>query len=399
MSVFSKNSSNFHSVEEIVLDLTDGISSFSSDNSIAFLICDSRIDSAVLVQLLSEKLTMPIVGGTTFTYPLSKKIDEISAAITIFERDGLHVSVAITPALKAEKSFEQVKMCFDRCLADLKTEPKVLIPFIPLMPGFPVDKIFDDLFSNAKQLPVFGGVTTNDLDSTQAYVFANGRIYADSMVLIALGGNVRPVFAVGSQLTVLSEYGPIVTESEGNIVRKVDDMSFCDYMRSIGIKPEDRVHGVDALVQYGPLPCQLRNKLENDDGIAEIRCISYTNLEEGSVAFSSVLPIGTKINMGIIQKTDVVESSKNCMDTLKKNMLIEEKNGYEYSTVLSVPCVARYFAMLGGENLESKFLMEEFSKDIAAIAYYGFCEIGPTQGKDGVYHNRSHNASIVMCAL
>jgi hypothetical protein len=239
----------------------------------------------------------------------------------------------------------------------------------------------------------------NDLESTKAAVFSGGQVYYDRMVLIALGGAIRPVFAVGSQMTPMSDYAPAVTESDHNVVRRLDDMSFCDYMSSIGISPEARRNGVDALVQYGPLPCQLRNKLAEDDGIPELRCISYTNIEEGSVAFSSDLPVGTRVNIGIIQKEDVVESFGSCMETLKRQMEQEEQDGYRFKVLFAVPCVARYFAMLGGENLESRLLRDEVPGDLAVSAYYGFLEVGPTVGKDGAIHNRSHNASIVMCAI
>lgn len=399
MSAYTNSSNDFSDIKKIVEDLTRGISAVEGNAKLGFLTCDSLVDYESLLTELSTRIDFPIVGGTTFTYPLSGDPLGTSAALTVLSLDHLAFSIHITEPLAEERSLEQVTMVYQECLAGLGSVPKLFMPFIPMSPGLKADQFFTDLFSLAGPVPVFGGVTTDDLDTTKAAVFAGGKVYHDRMVLIALGGAIQPVFSVGSQLTPMSEYAPTVTKSDANIVYQVDDMTFCDYMRSIGISPEERKNGVDALAQYGPLPCRLRNKLTDDDGIPELRCISYTNVEEGSAAFSSCLPVGTKVNVGVILKEDVVESSRRCLNQLVEKMKAVESTGYHYSTLFSIPCVARYFAMLGGENLESMLLTEEIPEHLAISTYYGFCEIGPTQGEEGTIHNRSHNASVVMCAI
>lgn len=398
------NSMNFNNVEKIATDLIEGLDKKFSNNAIGFLSCDSRIDSAKLIAILHRELAFPVVGGTTLTLPLAENEDEISASMTVIEKDKVHYHIAITDTLKEEISDQQMEQLYEECITGLDGEPRLLMPFIPRISGMMTDKFISSLFRKAGKIPVFGGLTTDDLETTKAAVLANGEAYSDRMVLVAIGGAIRPVFSVGSQLTIMSEYAPSVTESDSNIVKKVDDMTFCEYMKQIGIAPEDRVNGVDALVQYGPLPVRLRNKLDDDDGIPEIRCISYTNIQEGSVAFSSNLPVGTRVNIGIIDKSDVTESSKNCLTDLLDKIEQNEKEtykdeNYKYGVLFCLPCVARYFAMVGGENLESKYLRNEIPKTLVTSSYYAFCEIGPTQGKEGEIHNRSHNASIVMCAI
>ncbi len=399
MSAYMNISEEFDEIEIIVKDLTTGLPESASENRIGFLVCDSHLECKELLNHLRKKITFPIIGGTTFTYPLQGKNDEVSASLTVLDIEKMNYSIAVSQPLSEADSDRQMKELYDQCTGGLDVSPKMLMMFQPMIPGLNADRFITGLISLSGEIPLFGGMTMNDLDSTAAGVFADGNVYGDRIVLVALGGDIRPVFSVGSQMTAMSEYAPVVTASDGNIVRCVDEMTFCDYMRSIGISPEQRRNGVDALVQYGPLPCRLRNKLQDDDGIPELRCISYTNVEEGSVAFSSSLPVGTRVNIGVIQKNDVVESSRGCLNHLTAQMKTEEESGYRYSAIFSVPCVARYFAMLGGENLESKLLTDEIPRHLAVSAYYGFCEIGPTQGQNGEHHNRSHNASIVMCAL
>ena len=397
MATYGSYSTNFSSTDNIVSELTSSLPA-DIERGLGFLVCDSQIDGALIAQKLKQALDIDIIGGSTFTYPLTPLKEQVSAALSIISLDTLRYSIQVSEPMDAERAKEQIKTLFDGVCAELPA-PKLLMPMIPLIAGMNNDRFISELFAVAGDIPVFGGVTTNDLDSTQAAVYANGTAYHDRMLLIALGGDIRPVFAVGCQLTPLTEYAPVVTESEQNFVYKVDDMTFCDYLRSIGISPEQRENGVDALMQYGPLPSRLRHKLVDDDGIPEIRCISYTNLDDGSAAFSSSLPVGTKLNIGAIHSNDVEESSQSCLNDLIAKMRQEEESGYRYSIVFAVPCVVRYFAMLGGENIESQLLTKQLPSNLQVGIYYGFGEIGPTSGRSGELHNRSHNVSIVMCAL
>lgn len=400
MAVYEGKSFNFHEPGNVVADLLRDLPpEMNDEKTIGFLTLDSQLDAPEVLRLLDGQVAFPVVGGTSFTYPLSGQPNEVSAALSLVSMDKLEFAFAVSEPLQEAECEIQVKTIYDKCLAGLKGEPKLLITVLPHIPGLNADCFISSLFKEVGAVPVFGGMTTNDLDSTKAYVFAGHEAYADRMVLLALGGDIKPVFAVGSQLTVLTQYGPTVTESDGNIVKCVDGMTFCEYMQSLGINPADRENGVDALVQYGPLPCRLYHKLKDDDGVPELRCISFTNAKDGSAAFSSSLPVGTKINMGTIQKNDVVESSHGCLNEILTKIKTTEETDYQYSVLFSIPCVARYFAMLGGENLESSLLAREVPPHLMLCTFYGFCEIGPTQNKAGEFHNRSHNASIVMCAI
>lgn len=399
MSIYSAKSQEFRDIQVLADDLTRNIPQNTPANAIGFLFCDSQVDSDALLQQLQANRNLTIVGGTSFSYPLADSVNQISAELTVLVMEGLSYSVHVSDPLDESVYVDQVNKLYQACMDELDAPAKLIMPFIPLIPGLTHDLYISQLFSLAQHIPVFGGVTTDDLDITKAAVYAHGHSYSDRMVLIALGGAIRPVFAVGSQLTTLSDYGPTVTESAANIVHRVDDMTFCDYLNRIGIAPEQRVNGVDALVQYGPLPCRLRHKLQDDDGVPELRCISYTNVEEGSAAFSGSLPIGTKINMGTILKKDVAESTDKCLEDLTAKMKREEADGYQFSVLFSIPCVARYFALLGGENVEKAMITEKAPGHLAISTLYGFCEIGPTTGNNGALHNRSHNASIVMCAI
>ncbi|MDL2253403.1 hypothetical protein LJC49_04930 [Ruminococcaceae bacterium OttesenSCG-928-I18] len=392
-------SSLFGDTKAIAKDLLEGCQGNFGKNALGFLCCDARVDGRQLNRLVSQALPFPVVGGTSLIMPLTQNPEELSATLILFEKEGLSVSVSLTDPLDEDNHAAQVKQLYEDCLAGLPEAPKLLLPYIPLVPGMTADLFVNALFHLAGNTPVFGGMTTNDLDAEPAFIFAGGEAYEDRMLLVGLSGPIEPAFAMDAQLTLVGEHAPRVEASALNVVERVDGMPFCDYLRSIGITPEDRINGIDALVQYGPLPAQLKNKLPDDFGVPEIRCISYTDVEKGVAAFSSEMPPGTRFNLGLILREDVKTSAKRSVDTLKKQMETGLEKGYEYSLLLAVPCVARYFAMVGGDNVETKLLLENLPKQLSVSAYYGFYEIAPVCDGQGVLHNRSNNASIVLCAL
>lgn len=401
--MFSKTntSTEFDNVDIIISDLVAGLEGTDPNHTIGLLVCDSQIDYADIVSRLSGILNFPFAGGTTLAFPISNPGgDELSASFAVFGGSNMQFSVCSSAPLNQKIHTAQVEEIFNKCMENLGGEPKLIIPFFPLVPGLMTDYFINDLFTFAAGVPVFGGTVTDDLVESKSAVFANGQCFHNSMVLIAIAGDIKPVFAVGSQVSCMSEYGPVVTNSKGNVVYSVDNTSFCEYMSSLGVPPENRVNGLDAMLQYGPLPVQLRNKREEDDGIREIRCISYTNVEDGSVTFSSNLPEGTRVNVGILQKDDVVDSASGCIEYINKKVTQQSADGYKFSTMLYITCVARYFSLAGGENHEKKLLSSKLNSQIPSIGYYGFAEIGPVYRKDGKgFTNRSHNASIIMCAF
>ena len=215
----------------------------SSHATVGFLYCDSQVDYVGVVEKLSALVSFPIVGGTTMGLPFDNtphdSADDMSAMLLVIEREGMRVSVQASEKLNHAQHTEQMNALYAKTCEELGEEPKIAMLFLPLLPGIPLSDFMDDIFVCAGDIPVFGGTSTNDLISTQAAVFHNGESLHDKLVLVLIGGNVRPVCASSCQVTPMVEYAPTVSQAEGNEVLRVDSSSFCDYMRDIGKNIKD----------------------------------------------------------------------------------------------------------------------------------------------------------------
>lgn len=399
MQSFWGESRNFTEPKVIAAELTKDIPAITGKNSIAFLSCDSQVDSAALLTILSELLECPIVGASTFGFPTSKMVNQVGALLILLSGDDVHFSIAVSQQLTQENAFAQIKDVYSRCTADLDFPPKLIMPFIPFSPHILFDIFTDQLLALAGSIPVFGGIATGDLESIPAMVYADGSVFTDRMVLVSMGGNIRPVFSVGMQITKMSDYAPEITHSIQNTVYKVDDLTFCDYLHSIGIQPKEHIPGLEALMQYGPLACELKKNCADLSRHPDVRVIRHTNLEEKSAVFTGHIPVGSRINTGMVQKDDVVNSMNACLEKLKHRINAEENQGYNFSAVFCISCVARYFSMLGADTSEKKMITENLPEHLAPYIAYGFGEIAPSSSVKGNVQNHMHYTSIIMCAI
>lgn len=392
-------STEFERPELVAEDLLGGTRGVSGVE-LGMLICAAGIDYAGVLKKVSAEVDFPIVGGTTLAFPVTgRESNPVSASLALLPKGKIRAASAVSGVLDPDRAAEQMRALYEEARAALGGEPRLIVPYIPLLPSENTAGLVSALFEISEGVPVFGGLCTGDLISAPAYVFADGKALPDRMVLVLLGGEINPVFAVGNSITVMSEYAPEVTAAEANVIEKVDGVPFCDYLKSLGITPQDRISGVDAIVQYGPLPVLVRYKGQPDDGVPEVRCVHYTDVQKGTAGFSAAIPVGARVTMGILRPDDVARSAEDCLSRLMDAVGAGQAVGYTYSVLFCVSCVGRYFVYVGAENQERRILDRVRQMGLAVSDFYGLCEIGPTLDKSGRTINRSHSASIAMCAF
>jgi hypothetical protein len=76
-----------------------------------------------------------------------------------------------------------------------------------------------------------------------------------------------------------------------------------------------------------------------------------------------------------------------------------EAEGYKYSTIFAVSCVARYYVMAAKNTIEADVLRNNFSSGISLSGFYSFGEICPTSVNSGKALNAAHNESLVLLAI
>ncbi|MCD8140051.1 MAG: FIST C-terminal domain-containing protein [Planctomycetaceae bacterium] len=358
--------------------------------AIALVSCSPDSDYAEMVSSLSASLRMPIAGLTSVGIPFDIGEEAFGTHVTLIGKKNTKRSLAVSDVLEHTRSRELMADLHKRCLDGLEGEPKLYLLFMPILPNLYADDYLDRLFELLGDVPVVGGMASDDFRSERTAAFGNDAAYKDRMVLVALSGDVRPAFGVGCEFTNPSSFSPVVTEADGNLVRRVDDMLFSDYMNKLGFGP-------DATTDF-PLSIRIRAAETDDDDYPRVSSIVAMN-DDGSGTLSTNIEVGATISVGYVNQANIASSTQSAVDRLKASMSEIEKDGYRFDTLFVVSCVGRYYTMVEQPNVEAHILDREMTPDLAGFGFYAFREVGPVPGADGRLKNQRHGQSLVLCAI
>ena len=380
--------------ETIADDLARGLALPSLSKALGLLSCSPETDCRQMISLLQDALPFPVVGGTTWALPFESPDDDLSASLTVIDRENLNFAISVSPVLNQKVGLRQMAQLYRDCETELGERPKLLLAMMPMTSKLMADQYMPFLFEAAEGIPVFGGMVSDDYHSGRATVLVEGGAFSDRMVLVGLGGDIAPVFAARCELNVLSEYMPTVTEAEGYVVRRVDDMSFCDYVARQGFDPTR-----EDLTADWPLSLEVRGRHVPIAGLTDVCDLVALNPAEGSGTLAGIVPVGSGIRMGVLSKSDIMKTTEGCLADILAQIKNERAAGHRYSVLFCLPCVARYFAMVGDDNQEGERIRSACPDDLGLFGYYGFNEISPVRLPGGGQENRIMNYSIIMCAF
>lgn len=383
----------FDDVEKMFGDLSDVVSPRGGAGGIGFLSCSSRANYDALTPLLRARAPFPIVGGTTLASPFASRGDEFGAALTVVRNPEIRNAVGVSAPIDSMDDASLVRNLYRECLAGLGADPGVILVFMPVIRGLMADRFMPGLFELAGDVPVFGGMVSDDFDSHRFAVFADGRPYRDRIVLVMLGGGIRPLFGVDCDVTQMSPYAFTVGEARGNDVLRVDDMTFCEFLRELGFREE-----VNRLTDFLPSVI-VRGGMSERDGRPEITHLVRTDPESGAGTFATAIAAGSTITLGRLSRRCIEDSANRCLAEMACRMGAMQQEGYAFSMVFCLPCVARHFAAAGGDNIDGEAMRRLLPAGVPWFGYYGFNEICPTTDRNGRLFNRPHSDSIAVCAF
>ena len=361
-------------------------------NSLGLIFCDADTDGAALTGELRAILGVEVVGMTTLAVLNPQGRHEAAIVLTVLTADDCLFSPGVSASLRADDFAYRIALAYQATIpADSHSRPGALLTFCPFGMSFSGDQYSAVLSREADNAPIFGGVASDDYDYERARVFLSGKEYKDSMVLVSLWGNVRPAFAIRHVTSRFAERIRRVTEAEGNIVRRVGEETFIQYLQGFGLKTDVD----DPLLAFTSYPMMLRQG--NAEEAPIMRHISGLNQADQSGSFFGDVPVGAQANICLIGKADIAAACRESMQALLEEG--EAQSGYEYSTILCFSCCGRSMILGGDADAEGRILAEMLPKGLTLAGAYCLGEICPTRYKDGLATNRFHNCSITFCML
>ena len=370
-------------------------------NSFGLMFCDSDVDHAKFASELARKLGVPVVGySATAMLCDGEGLCDTAAILTTVTSDDVNFSIATSEPITIDNVAAQIASTYDRAKASLEGEPKLILAFPPYLLGIMLDIYPRELERVSGGLPVFGGLPAHDDMQGRTAVYCGDSASNDRMTLLLMSGNVKPVMTVKNSLGALANLKRTVTEAKGSVVYKVGDDSFVEFLRRFGLDVEKLANPDEKTISFTTYPLLIENTArENPDGISVVRTLHGVDLEKGTGTAIGEVPQGSVISVGILQPKDIEKSSYDSIRDLTEKMAAGKAEGYEYSTVFAISCVARYYVMANKNTLEADILRKELPPGLSMSGYYSFGEICPTSVRSGKAMNAAHNESLVLLAL
>ncbi|MDR1777376.1 MAG: FIST C-terminal domain-containing protein [Desulfovibrio sp.] len=349
-------------------------------NSIGLVFCYYEFIESGIVRQLREKLPFEIVGMTTLAGAVEGDAGMYSLHLAVLTSDEIKFQPAHTPPLSADTFDSTIKQTCQEALAKLDGPPQLVIAFFPFsssLSGTDMLQVIDETCGGA---PVWGGVSSDvSANYANSRVICNDASDKNMLTLVLLRGDVQVDFVVTSiPDRNIYERQAIITESEHCTVKKVNDMTFYDFLKSTNIIAENENLASTPIVVY-----------RKDEEGAYATAI-YNMYDDGSALCGSPMPEGDAFSIAEIDAVGIMESAQISLEkTLEKNP----------SLVLMLPCITRYFMLAPSQEDEMRLVSETIGQRFPFVHAYAGGEICPISKKDGALRNKFHGFTFSACLL
>ena len=242
-------------------------------------------------------------------------------------------------------------------------------------------------------IPFSGGSAGDDIALEETFVFHNGEVASDSIVLAVLASEKPFALGVEHGHTPVSE--PLaVTAAEGSVVSELDGRpafeAFADAVddvarEELGIDPHEVEAGSDEFVA---LLTRFQFGIKAGDDAYKVRWAGPTPNTDGPLAFATTIPEGTELTVMNSTRDNQIEAARKSAVNAREAMTEGEMAG---ALVFDCACQG---AILGEQFPDS--VDEMFAElDIPLAGFQTYGEICMQKGEMRGYHNTTSSVLVL----
>ncbi len=276
-------------------------------------------------------------------------------------------------------SYDRAKFCVDRAAAKSAGALKAGL----VLSDFINDGVeIADSISNTIDIPFTGGLTGDDWQFKSGFVILNGQPYTNAVAFTGLSGDFAFACNCASGWKPIGKSG-IVTESDGNIVKHIDNKTAYDFIEAeFGLPPKEAELGVIPLATY-----------EEGKDKYFLRAPSKIDMDSGSITCFGSIPVNTKVRVCNATKQDVIDGAEKCLREL------DIRNMKPVMGII-ISCGGRKWILQNDISREIDFIIEKFGHDFPFTGFASFGEfgsffLGDEKYSRSYFHNVSFSVMII----
>jgi len=339
------------------------------------------IDTGV-VEALCNELPFDVIGMTSMANADEHGYGLYDLTLTVLTSDEVSFSVGMTNAIDHDNYKTEIDRLYNQIRSDVDYDPTMIFTFMPYIRDVAGYEVVAAMDKSCHGIPLWGSITNSiDFNYETVYTICNGNTLGAGLAMMFVNGSVEPEFIVSSipERNIFNTRA-IVTNSEGALLREINDLPVLEYLANIGlIITKENITTTPLMVYY--------------DGTEEPVALGfYTLFEDGSVLTGGEIPVGTSFAVGSIDSQGIFESAQMG--------LAQITDRDDRQATLLLPCVTRYIMLSPDQDSELRLIDKQLANNRHPFMMgYSGGEVCPMPGPDGKLHNRFHNYTFCACTL
>ncbi|MDR1686209.1 MAG: FIST C-terminal domain-containing protein [Desulfovibrio sp.] len=351
-----------------------------SAESVGILFCHPEFLESDLINALCARLPFAIIGMTTMAGATGAGRGVFMLNLAVLSGDDVVFRTFSTEPLTAANAREAVTAAYGAARATLPGDPSLIISLFPFLSDISSAEVLKHLDTACGGIPVWGSVAGGrDMSYAGAGIIDNGDFHEKSAVLLLLYGPLEPEFIVASIPDKnIGDRRALITESDGCILKKANDVPLLEYLEDIGI-----------IMRIGQDNTTLPLMVDYGNGTKPVALAVYALTPENWAVCGGEVPEGAFFFCGEIDKDGIMESAGDALAQIQK---VEGK-----TCLLMLPCVTRFIMMTPEQDEEMRLVAETIGQKMPFVFALSGGEICPVKDRNGVLHNRHHNFTFSAC--
>jgi hypothetical protein len=365
-------------------------------NSVGIIACYNEYIDTGVVKAVCAALPFDVVGCTTLGNAARGECGLELLSVSVLTSDDVSFAAVYSGKLGPENLEKPIADAYEAACEGKK--PDFILSYLPIMNAIGGSALYNAVNSICAGIPLFGAIACDhSLDFSASYVICNGDAAQDRMALILMFGPVNPRFFVTSLpgRDIQKQRG-LITESEGVILKRINNMPVLDYLTGLGLTRG----GIAAM---GTIPLIVNY----NDGAKPVALGMYSINAEGYAVCGGEVPVNATVAIGTMTYSGIMETAGA---TILKALELKGING-----ILMYPCLTRNLLLGANSDDEMKRIGAMIGSVGSGIPYqicYAAGEICPLPGTlagaegrgsppdgDEKLVNHFHNYTFTLCAF
>jgi hypothetical protein len=371
--------------EEAVAEILEqlNLAQNSLKNSIGLAACNYEFIDVGVLEALEEVLPFEIVGITTLGNAAKGLYGLDYFSLSVLTSDDVRFSSAVTGGLTNENLEQEIGGAFNRAKDVLGNSPNFILAYPPSIRNIATVDFFTGIKRLSGDTPFFGSLPCDQtLDCHESKVIHNGKAYRDSLAFVLMEGDVHPRFFVTAipERDIQKQHA-VITESDGVILKKVNNIPIIDYLSSLGLTKDGAIEVLTTI----PL------MINYNDGSKPVAMGLFGVTPEGYVRCAMDVPVDAALSIGVLDYDSVMKTAE---ETVSRFPDPKDIHG-----ILMHPCLTRSMILEPNGADEMKKIVGLLGDRLPYQLSYSGTEFCPLETAEGKLVNHMHNFTFIACVL